>query len=1397
MPVAAGVGTLALGVGIIAAAVNPDLQDKFFDLVDKFKETLDEKIKEGALSPDIQPIDLPQFDWTIPTGVDRHSNGCFRDAKGWRQPVDPLMLDLDGDGLELSSASGQVLFDHDADGIRTGTGWLGADDGILVRDLDGNGAIDTGRELFGVDTRKRNGAFAVDGFDALADLDTNADRHMTAADAGWKELQVWRDLDQDGMAGRGELFTLAELGISRIAALGSAANDSGGAQAGTTVNGNLIAQSASFTQGAGAAQVQRSIGAVDLDHNPFHREFTDAPALSAQAQALPAMRGSGRARDLVEAASLHAPLAERVAAFSVAGTREGQRALLDGIIDAWAESSGFMRTLEETLGGVVSMTVTGITIPQFRRLISVLEVFNGERFYEPPASSRTITMAGMTSSSSTSTSGGITLTTPSFNLNPPAGQLALLLQSYDTLKESIYGALAVQTRLKPYLDSIALSIDEGGIRFDTAGLTAMLEAKRQARPLDALLDLFDLHRHAAPTLQAAGLDSIGMLGDWVEALPAGSPLLAEAKAAGLVLVSSASGTAGADAFFGTAANDSLGGAAGDDAMHGGAGDDVLRGDAGDDILHGGGGNDALSGGAGADRLVGGAGNDTLNGEAGSDVYRFARGFGRDVVNQYDTSTGRKDIVEFIDLKFTELCALTRSGSDLTLSFDSGDSVKLANFYYGDSLGEYKVDGVLFADGVEWGRNDIISATTSLSELDDSVSGSNLAGDDLQGLAGDDSITGGALADRLDGGAGNDTLSGGSGNDVLIGGAGNDSLNGGGGDDIYSFSRGSGNDTVNQYDTSATRKDVLQLTGLRSTDLKVLTRSGSDLVLDFGGGDSVKLANFYYGDSLAEYKIDGIAFADGVAWDRNAILSAATSLSEANDSVSGSHLAANDIRGLGGHDSITGGGKADRLDGGAGDDTLSGGAGNDALVGGAGNDSLSGGSGDDTYVFAKGFGADTVNQYDTAAVRADVVRFTDLRSTDLTSLTRSGSDLVLAFNSGDSLKLANFHYGDSLPEYKVDAIAFVDGVTWDRQAIVSAAVGLSAANDSVSGSNLAGNQIHGLAGHDSITGGSQADKLDGGAGDDTLSGGGGDDTLTGGAGNDTLSGGAGNDTYMFTLGFGDDILSQYDAAPMRTDTVSFADLRSTDLVAFTRSGSDLTLNFRDGDSLKLANFHYGDNLPEYKIDYIVFADGVTWTRDKILEAVVVLSEGNDSISGTNLAGNDIAGLAGHDSISGGSKADRLDGGAGDDTLNGNAGNDVLIGGAGKDTLSGGTGDDTYVFGRGDGRDTLSDYDTASTDVDVLAFGADVSSEQLWLRRDGSNLELSIIGTEDRVTVNNWYTGDAYRVEQIRAGDGKLLLDAQVNLLVEAMAAFAPPPMGQFTSTASQESSLGMLIAANWQ
>jgi Ca2+-binding RTX toxin-like protein len=77
---------------------------------------------------------------------------------------------------------------------------------------------------------------------------------------------------------------------------------------------------------------------------------------------------------------------------------------------------------------------------------------------------------------------------------------------------------------------------------------------------------------------------------------------------------------------------------------------------------------------------------------------------------------------------------------------------------------------------------------------------------------------------------------------------------------------------------------------------------------------------------------------------------------------------NVITGGSGIDVLSGGGGADTLIGNGGVDSLTGGAGADILIGGAGNDVMNGGTENDTFVFAAGFGNDTISQFDANATR---------------------------------------------------------------------------------------------------------------------------------------------------------------------------------------------------------------------------------------------------------------------------------------------------------------------------------------------------------------------------------------------------------------------------------------------
>jgi Ca2+-binding RTX toxin-like protein len=178
---------------------------------------------------------------------------------------------------------------------------------------------------------------------------------------------------------------------------------------------------------------------------------------------------------------------------------------------------------------------------------------------------------------------------------------------------------------------------------------------------------------------------------------------------------------------------------------------------------------------------------------------------------------------------------------------------------------------------------------------------------------------------------------------------------------------------------------------------------------------------------------------------------------------------------------------------------------------------------------------------------------------------------------------------------------------------------------------------------------------------------------------------------------------------------------------------------------------------------------------------------------------VSGAGGNDVLNGGGGYDQLDGGDGNDTLDGGAGDDWLVGNAGADSLIGGLGSDNYRLSRGDGADRLNN---AATDylatTDRLVLGADVASNQVWLQRSGEDLLVSIMGTTDSSRVLGWYSANTTsRLDSFVAGDGRVMTEARVEALVQAMATMTPPPVGQTGLTTEQQTALNTTIAAAWQ
>jgi Ca2+-binding RTX toxin-like protein len=196
-------------------------------------------------------------------------------------------------------------------------------------------------------------------------------------------------------------------------------------------------------------------------------------------------------------------------------------------------------------------------------------------------------------------------------------------------------------------------------------------------------------------------------------------------------------------------------------------------------------------------------------------------------------------------------------------------------------------------------------------------------------------------------------------------------------------------------------------------------------------------------------------------------------------------------------------------------------------------------------------------------------------------------------------------------------------------------------------------------------------------------------------------------------------------------------------------------------------------------------------------------GDDTINGG--AGKDrVWGGAGDDTINGGAGKDRLWGGAGHDTINGGAGkdrlwggagDDIIIGGSGNDTINGGIGSDTYQFSRLDGQDRIRNFDDKPDDLDKLSF-VDVASNELWFSMNGDDLVINVVGTNDRVTVMDWYLDDDCQLDTFEAADYSLQ-NNQVAQLVNAMAVFDVPKGAGGVMPQEVQDQLAPVLASSWQ
>ncbi|ANW89316.1 Iron-regulated protein frpA [Neisseria meningitidis] len=974
--------------------------------------------------------------------------GLNRDGK--YHQYDPLTLDLDGDGIETVATKGfaGALFDHRNQGIRTATGWVAADDGLLVRDLNGNGIIDNGAELFGDNTKLADGSFAKHGYAALAELDSNGDNIINAADAAFQSLRVWQDLNQDGISQANELRTLEELGIQSLDLAYKDVNKNLG-------NGNTLAQQGSYTKTDGTTA---KMGDLLLAADNLHSRFKDKVELTAEQAKAANLAGIGRLRDLREAAALSGDLANMLKAYSAAETKEAQLALLDNLIHKWAETDSewgkkppmhLSTSWTQTANGGVALTPSQVTRLKQNALVSLSDKAKAAI---DAARDRIAVLDAYTGQDSS--------TLYYMSEEDALNIVKVTNDTYDHLAKNIYQNLLFQTRLQPYLNQISFKMENDTFTLDFSGLVQAFNHVKETNPQKAFVDLAEMLAYGE---LRSWYEGRRLMADYVEEAKKAGKFEDYQKVLGQETVALLAKTSGTQA------------------------DDILQ-----NVGFGHNKNVSLYGNDGNDTLIGGAGNDYLEGGSGSDTYVFGKGFGQDTVYNYDYATGRKDIIRFTDGITADMLTFTREGNHLLIKAKDGSGqVTVQSYFQNDGSGAYRIDEIHFDNGkvldVATVKKLVQQSTDGSDRLYAYQSGNTLnggLGDDylygadgndlLNGDAGNDSIYSGngndtlnggegndALYgyngnDALNGGEGNDHLNGEDGNDTLIGGAGNDYLEGGSGSDTYVFGKGFGQDTVYNYDYATGRKDIIRFTDGITADMLTFTREGNHLLIkakDDSG--QVTVQSYFQNDGSGAYRIDEIHFDNGKVLDVATVKELVQQSTDGSDRLyayqSGSTLngglgddylygadgndllngdAGNDsiysgngndtLNGGEGNDALYGYNGNDALNGGEGNDHLNGEDGNDTLIGGAGNDYLEGGSGSDTYVFGKGFGQDTVYNYHVDK-NSDTMHFKGFKAADV-HFIRSGSDLVLSASEQDNVRISGFFYGEN---HRVDTFVFDD------------------------------------------------------------------------------------------------------------------------------------------------------------------------------------------------------------------------------------------------------------------------------------------------------------------------------------------------------------------------------------
>jgi len=1109
------------------------------DLINIFTEGDPEDILFGGqeyLDEVTDPDDLDDWEYSQTTYTDVfHGMDAVYAAFAQAEATgSPLVFDLDGDGIELVSLNNSdVFWDLDQDGFAERSAWVDSDDGLLVVDLDGDGYIKSQSELFG--------DLMTDGFSILSDYDSNYDGVIDANDAQFSDLLIWRDINQNGIGGDSELFTLTELNITSI-------DLSAAVQYQNFLDGNEVTHISSYTYDDGVNPAEtRDVYDVWFQYDDRHTLYNQVFDLDPNTFTLPNFAGYGNLPSLQIAMSLDNDLDDENSLMSLV-KEFSERGFLSFFSDDGTVNQDVRDIMFRWAG------VDGIDPASRGQWVSALEI----EFLEALVGQGYL----------------------QYGIGPNPGSMGALSvnRAFETAVLPIFGRIIGQivaedlftgtVEYNAYNDSFS-----GFTGFNQTALDDLVAKAADANQVQNKTEFWkDVLRLVDYSI---GVDSLttAQYDQLEDAIIDSDNTLTIQHILDKVqhdIDELETWTPDGDYIYGTGAVDTYTGSVGDDYYSGGYGDDVLSGGIGNDILYGGADNDTLNG-----QL----GDDYLAGDGGDDTYLFFVGHGDDYIHE---GGGDDKILFGPDITATDLSFIRVGYYDLiiqldpsvgygsitienqmsnamieTLEFDDSSTLDMAlldHTYYGTEAGEiiYGVRTGYGGTGVDtlygYGGDDTIYAYGPTGGASYTIQNFVYGGD------GNDTIFAEQGGDYLSGDSGDDAINGATGNDTLIGGTGDDILKGDSGDDVYQFAYGDGNDVIEE--NSGNDKIVFDA-GITLAMLDFTRLNNNDIVIevDGGAGGSITIKYQTYGVGAI---IETLEFSDSSTFDLTSVeytlngTAAGETLygvniggaerdtiygGDGNDIIYGYRSSAdtteNFLYGGAGDDTVYGSHGADVIEGNDGNDLLRGNNGDDLITGGAGDDTLEGKYGDETYFFNYGDGNDLINEYS----GNDKIVFGSGITAAMLDITRINNNDVLIEIDGGAGGSIELHWQTYSTGYIVETLEFSDASTIDLTIMDYTLEGTSA-GETLYGVRYGGSgvdTIYGHEGNDIIYGYRQVGDYDdsflyGGDGDDTIygahgvdyiEGNDGADTVFGYNGNDEIYGGAGNDTLRG--GNNDDIL----------------------------------------------------------------------------------------------------------------------------------------------------------------------------------------------------------------------------------------------------------------------------------